>query len=132
MCNDGRAERGRREAHSGVMTARWSCAAAYPGSPLPLGALVTFRTPTPERPAPAAVIIFVLSVDVAIKKACDLLQPRVVTEWCVCVRDGRIIGALGGPPCETYAAARWINIDEAGVEPQYATGARPLRTWEDP
>eukprot|EP00946_MAST-07B_sp_MAST-7B-sp1_P004857 g4857.t1 len=36
------------------MTARWSCAAAYPGSPLPLGALVTFRTPTPERPAPAA------------------------------------------------------------------------------
>eukprot|EP00946_MAST-07B_sp_MAST-7B-sp1_P002990 g2990.t1 len=36
------------------MAARWSCAAASPGSPLPLGALVSFGTLASERLAPAA------------------------------------------------------------------------------
>ena len=66
--------------------------------------------------------IIVLSIDAA----CDavrrnLADTRIVRFWLSCVQDRKALVAIGGPPCETWTAARLLDIPGSKKQP------RPLR-----
>ncbi len=66
--------------------------------------------------------VFVLSVDVVIDPVrCDLTNAGTLEQWRQHIRAGRIAGVGGGPPCETWSAAR-----------HSAGGPPPLRDWARP
>ena len=52
--------------------------------------------------------IHVLSIDIAIDPLkCNLMDASVLDEWVEHVRSRRAVCSGGGPPCETWSAARW-------------------------
>eukprot|EP00438_Fugacium_kawagutii_P009494 Skav200304 [mRNA] locus=scaffold4329:95264:100090:- [translate_table: standard] len=67
--------------------------------------------------------LFVLSVDLCMQRQSgDLARPEALTWWKARAAAGQLIGCGGGPPCETYTAARWQDLD----------GPRPLRDAAHP
>eukprot|EP00959_Pyramimonas_sp_CCMP1952_P050429 1053863-Pyramimonas_sp.AAC.1 len=54
----------------------------------------------------------------------DLTRSDIVDKWDMLLGTGRAIGLIGGPPCETWSAARW---QELRVADRYRPPA-PLRT----
>ena len=60
-------------------------------------------------------ILFVLSVDMCMqKKDADLCADSSSRFWFDRIRSGQVVGAGGGPPCETFSAAR---LQEGGPPP---------------
>lgn len=51
--------------------------------------------------------IFVISVDLCLQREQgNLVSPAAHAFWARHIRSGQVVGAGGGPPCETYSAAR--------------------------
>eukprot|EP00438_Fugacium_kawagutii_P026552 Skav203810 [mRNA] locus=scaffold1236:317608:322820:- [translate_table: standard] len=84
----------------------------------------------------AGVCVMVLSVDLCMQREAvhaDLSTLASTTWWLDRVRSGQVIAAGGGPPCETYTAARMV---EGGPRPlrssQYLYGCPHLtrREWK--
>ena len=66
--------------------------------------------------------IMVISVDMCMqKKDGNLATSKATSWWLERIRAGQIIGTGGGPPCETFTAARFLP-----------DGPRPLRTGSHP
>ena len=66
--------------------------------------------------------IFVISVDLCLQREQgNLVSPTAHAFWVDRIKSGQVIGAGGGPPCETYSAAR-----------QQSGGPRALRSEEFP
>eukprot|EP00438_Fugacium_kawagutii_P014390 Skav221730 [mRNA] locus=scaffold542:386404:395994:+ [translate_table: standard] len=62
--------------------------------------------------------LFVISVDLCMQRQRgDLAKPSAISWWMDRANSGQIVGCGGGPPCETYTAARC----------QDGQGPRPLR-----
>eukprot|EP00959_Pyramimonas_sp_CCMP1952_P359111 7519169-Pyramimonas_sp.AAC.1 len=52
--------------------------------------------------------LVILSVDIAIDAdRGDLTKEATLLEWAEHIRCHRVINTGGGPPCETWSAARW-------------------------
>ena len=65
-------------------------------------------------------MLYIISVDLCLQKAdADLCSDASVNFWVSKIKSEQIVGAGGGPPCETFSAARL----QAG-------GPRPLRDQE--
>lgn len=65
--------------------------------------------------------VFCLSIDLCLcKEHSDLTSKAAYDWWIGKARDGYVIGAGGGPPCETYSAARLLP-----------GGPPPVRTHDD-
>ena len=70
--------------------------------------------------------IFTLSVDLCMKRQhADLAKPGALPWWQARAASGQIVCAGGGPPCDTYTAARYHALEDG-------TGPRPLRSASDP
>ena len=66
--------------------------------------------------------VFILSVDMCMQKEdANLAEHRAHHWWMARIRSGQVVGAGGGPPCETYTAARLL-----------ADGPSALRTADYP
>ena len=59
----------------------------------------------------------VLSLDLADPISGDLADPQALATWVARILAGKVRGVLGGPPCETWSAARTPR-DAEGQEPQ--------------
>ena len=71
---------------------------------------------------PNGLPIFALSVDMCLQKAAgDLASDASLAFWKKQILSGRVFGAGGGPPCETFTSAR-LSGD----------GPRAVRTADDP
>ena len=53
--------------------------------------------------------MLVISLDIAISRKGDILNPSRMDWWVTQVRCKYVIGAFGGPPCETWSAARLLD-----------------------
>eukprot|EP00438_Fugacium_kawagutii_P018606 Skav234501 [mRNA] locus=scaffold1613:29949:34970:- [translate_table: standard] len=54
--------------------------------------------------------IFVISVDICLQKSdANLASPTALAWWKRRIHDGLVVGAGGGPPCETWSAARLVD-----------------------
>ena len=70
---------------------------------------------------PDGLHVFALSVDMCLQKAAgDLTSHASLAFWKEQILSGRIFGASGGPPCETFTAAR-----------MFGEGPRVVRTAQD-
>ena len=66
--------------------------------------------------------IFCVSLDICLaRENVDLLSPEVLQYWKGKMRDGWVAGVGGGPPCETFTAARY-----------HEGGPPPLRSYFEP
>ena len=75
-----------------------------------------------EHQLPAGARLFTISVDLCLqRRSGDLARPEALPWWQQRVRSGQILGFGGGPPCETFSAARFLE-----------GGPRPLRSLECP
>ena len=71
---------------------------------------------------PNGIQIFALSIDLCLERQRgDLLQVSNQKWWLARATSGQLIGAGGGPPCETFSAAR--HADD---------GPQPIRSYEYP
>ena len=73
--------------------------------------------------------IRILSIDTAVDPSLNVHDEKL---WCFLVsqaRDGRILGLLQGPPCETWTAAR--HQEQFDNEGRALRGPRPLRSTQD-
>lgn len=71
---------------------------------------------------PGGLHVFVLSIDMCMQRSqADLATHRAIDFWIRCVRSGQVIAAGGGPPCESFSAARFLP-----------DGPRPLRSHDEP
>ena len=63
--------------------------------------------------------IFMISIDICMqRKAADLSEDGNVKFWIDRIKSGQLVAAGGGPPCETYTAARF----QAGGPPPVRSG----------
>ena len=68
----------------------------------------------------------VLSLDVANDTLWgDPARPGTVAFWLGAIRDGWVAGIWAGPPCETWSAARYLEVEVRDPP-------RPLRSQERP
>ena len=75
-----------------------------------------------DTPLEGGTHIMTISVDMCMqKKDGNLATSNATSCWLERIRAGQIIGAGGGPPCETFTAARFLP-----------DGPRPLRTGSHP
>jgi hypothetical protein len=65
--------------------------------------------------------LLVVSIDIVHSKTADLANPKQLKFWTDQIRSGRVVGAAGGPPCETWSTARFR-----------AGGPPPLRSRDKP
>ena len=72
-----------------------------------------------HRIQPSGAHIFTLSVDLCMQRQhADLARPEALKWWQSRAASGQLVCTGGGPPCETYTAARFHAIgDEAGPRP---------------
>ena len=74
--------------------------------------------------------IWVMSLDICNGALGDMSKPETVAFWLRQIVSGRVIGVAGGPPCETWSAARfWAITDAKGAT---VRGPRPLRLRGQP
>lgn len=70
--------------------------------------------------------IRVLSIDTAVDPCLNIHDMKLWTFLLTIAREGRILGLLQGPPCETWTSARFHKqLDDQGNE---IRGPRPLRS----
>ena len=70
--------------------------------------------------------IFAISVDLCMQRqSADLAKPGALKWWHQRAASGQLVSAGGGPPCETYTAARMHRLPDG-------TGPRPLRSGTHP
>ena len=70
--------------------------------------------------------VFTLSVDLCMQRQhADLARPGALAWWKDRAAAGQLVCAGGGPPCETYTAARFHALQDG-------SGPRPLRSATDP
>ena len=70
--------------------------------------------------------IFAISVDLCMQRqSADLAKPGALRWWHQRAASGQLVSAGGGPPCETYTAARMHTLPDG-------TGPRPLRSGRHP
>jgi len=70
--------------------------------------------------------IFTISVDLCMQRQhADLATPGALKWWRDRAASGQLVSVGGGPPCETYTAARYHVLE--GTK-----GPRPLRSAEEP
>ena len=75
-----------------------------------------------ETPLRDGTVLMVISVDICLQRQSgDLAKEGAVQWWKARVDSGQLIGYGGGPPCESYTAARYLE-----------GGPRPLRTASHP
>ena len=75
-----------------------------------------------EHSLPTGAKLMVISVDLCLQRQSgDLARPDALPWWQDRVRSGQILGFGGGPPCETFSAARFQE-----------GGPRPLRSSDHP
>ena len=75
-----------------------------------------------QSPMPDGSQMIVISVDLCMQKRDGNLASDHATSWWINrIRSGQIFGAGGGPPCESFSAARFLP-----------DGPRPLRTGTHP
>jgi len=74
----------------------------------------------------------VVSLDIAVSDKCDLSTDSAFKFWCGIIMSKRVLGIAGGPPCETWSAARFVPADpvEPGKSPPRMPP--PLRSREEP
>ena len=66
--------------------------------------------------------VFAISVDLCMQRqSADLAKPGALQWWYNRAASGQLVSAGGGPPCETYTAARMHQMPGGG-------GPRPLRS----
>ena len=65
--------------------------------------------------------LVVLSIDIIYGEIADLTNASRLLFWIRMVRQGRVFGAAGGPPCETWSTARYLP-----------DGPGPLRSRDAP
>lgn len=77
--------------------------------------------------------LFVLSIDMCLQRERgDLASSSSLSWWLDRIRSGQICGAGGGPPCETYSAARMLQDGPPPVRSEkWPEGIPniPLRAW---
>ena len=67
--------------------------------------------------------VHVLSIDVTHSpEKGDLTQTHVIDFWLSLIAEGHVVGVLGGPPCETWSAARHLPCEGTSNPP------RPVRS----
>lgn len=71
-----------------------------------------------------------LSVDTAVSGKMDILQTNVWLFLCEAARRGFVWGFLMGPPCESWSAARAVQLLDTNGTP--LPGPRPLRDANQP
>ena len=60
--------------------------------------------------------VVVLSIDIVLNaKLGDLTSDDAVANWVNLLIAGKIVGVLGGPPCETWCAARFLSLSTSGT-----------------
>ena len=70
--------------------------------------------------------VFEISVDLCMQRqSADLAKPGALRWWHQRAASGQLVSAGGGPPCETYTAARMHKLPDG-------TGPRPLRSGTHP
>eukprot|EP00435_Cladocopium_sp_Y103_P043513 s216_g12.t1 len=75
---------------------------------------------------PSGAHIFTISVDLCMQRQhADLATDASLKWWKERVAGGQIVSAGGGPPCETYTAARYHALENG-------RGPRPLRSGTEP
>jgi hypothetical protein len=75
--------------------------------------------------------VWILSLDVCNDRVRgDMSRPATVCDWVRRIHEGQIVGVAGGPPCESWSAARFWDI----CNPDGSTreGPRPLRLRDKP
>lgn len=76
-----------------------------------------------EAQLPGNAVLYTISVDLCMQRAhADLAHPLALKWWQARAASGQVLGCGGGPPCETYTAARAQEDD----------GPRMLRDREHP
>ena len=61
-----------------------------------------------ETAVAAGVVMYTLSIDICMQKQdANLCGSKAMKFWCDRISSGQVIAAGGGPPCETYSAARF-------------------------
>ena len=69
----------------------------------------------------------VVSIDVVYDaKNGDLTNTETMSFWIHCCQSRKVLGILGGPPCETWCAARFQPLEDG------TAGPRPLRSLDRP
>ena len=75
-----------------------------------------------QAPLPAGSQLLTISIDLCMQKRDGNLAADTATSWWIArMQAGQLIGAGGGPPCESFTAARFQD-----------NGPRPLRTGQHP
>ena len=74
--------------------------------------------------------IRVLSIDTAVDPTLNVHDEKLWKFLTGIAREGRVLGLLQGPPCETWTAAR--HKQQVDSEGQDRRGPRPVRSAQDP
>ena len=79
-----------------------------------------------------SVEIFVISVDLCLQREQgNLISPAAHAFWVKNIESGRIVGAGGGPPCETFSAARFQDDGPRALRSaDFPWGLPALHPWE--
>ena len=71
-------------------------------------------------------VVFAISVDLCMQRqSADLAKPGALKWWQQRAASGQLVSAGGGPPCETYTAARLHQLPDG-------RGPRPVRSGTHP
>ena len=76
--------------------------------------------------------IFVISVDLCLQREQgNLVSPATHAFWVKNIESGQIVGAGGGPPCETFSAARFQDDGPRALRSaDFPWGLPALKPWE--
>ena len=75
--------------------------------------------------------VWVLSLDVCNDEVWgDMSRPATIREWVRRIHEGQVVGVAGGPPCESWSAARFWDIRSG--DGSVRRGPRPLRLRDQP
>ena len=71
------------------------------------------------------VVLFVVSVDIAISDDCNLLDPVVADRWLKLAESGAVVATIIGPPCESWSAVRHVQPVDGDSSTRWP---RPIRS----
>ena len=75
--------------------------------------------------------LFVLSVDMCLQRERgDLASSSSLTWWMDRIKTGQVCGAGGGPPCESYSAARLLQGGPPRWDPAVGQTGSPTFRWK--
>ena len=68
-------------------------------------------------PSPDGVILHVLSLDVVFGADGDLLSKKARGKWLSIFSQGAVLAFFAGPPCESWSAARFVELQNCRTRP---------------